>query len=122
MKYIKEYNFWDNYGKKWKVPLKEPDFFICLHNAGINDEELKRWKHLYNMNIFHKTNSIEKKPKYIILNKWASGHFTWSELETYSLQDNANFKYMGELEATPNEIKQWYEDIEMKKDMEKYNL
>ena len=129
MKYIKEY--WDYYepkGKKWKLPLKMPDFIICLKKIGMDDHTLETWVRLHGLKSFQKIEigSNKKDPDitHIIIEKSEKDKFTWSPISSYINQeeDNFSFKYMGELIATPEDIKEYYDEIEMKKDADNYNL
>ena len=121
MKYIKEYSEYDERGSKWKIPLKEPDFFICLRKVKMSEEIFERWKNLYRHKIFLKDNySLDK--NYIILQQSPTGYFTWSPYELYSTRNDYSYKYKGELKATPEEIQDWNEEQEAKEIAKKYNL
>ena len=120
MKHIKEYYDYDVYGKKWKVSLKDPNFFICLRKAGMTEEKIDYWKVLYKTKTFWK--HYNENAEYIILQQSPKGYFTWSALEPFSLQDDASYDYMGELKATPKEIEEWIEEQEAKEPAKKYNL
>jgi hypothetical protein len=121
MKYIKEYYDYNAYGKKWKLSLKEPDFFVCLKKVGMPEDKILYWKALYKFGTFW--NYLKgKHVEYIILQQSPKNYFTWSSFQPYSLQDDASYEYMGELKATPEEIEEWIEEEEAKEMAKKYNL
>jgi hypothetical protein len=143
MKHIKKYKIedfvkgWEPYekpkGKKWKIPIKLPDFYICLKKAGMPDEQFKQWKNLHRSGLFsrnEKSRMPDPSIEYIILEtsvpreNYPNGYFTWSVLDKWYNQeeDNASFKYMGELKASDEEIKDWIDMEEAEKAAIKYNL
>lgn len=112
-------------GKMWKVPLKMPDFLVILKKLGMDEEQLKKWKHMHSLKTFIKdwNNKIHDSIKYVIVQKSEKDYFTWSMCDRwFRNEDNASYKYMGELEATPEEIQEYWDEIDMKNQANKYNI
>ena len=112
-----------NRGEMWKIPLKQPDFEICIKKIGMPEDKIRFWVRLSKDTMRKDINGKITGYKYVIVEKSKKGSFTWSRYDTWFREDdNASFKYMGELKATEEEIKDHYYQIELKKDIEKYNL
>ena len=132
MKYLK--TFEDTledkaYGKKmdqqrdqvWVVPLKMPDFLLSLHKIGMNDKNIGHWMHLHKIGVFTDYNKFpDKKTITIQKHNEYKDSYTWYR---YPSTESDEYKiFMGKLESTPKEIQDYYDDIELKKDVKKYNL
>lgn len=136
MKYIKEYmnKFEDEYyypwrkdednrGEMWKVSLKPPDFEICLKKIGMPEDKIPFWIKLSEDTMKKDLNRKFVDYSHVIVQKLKKGGFTWSRCdEWFRGEDNASFKYKGELNATEEEIRDYWYQIELEKDTNKYNL
>jgi hypothetical protein len=116
---------YDERGEMWLVPLHQPEFYICLRKLGMSDEKFEVWKNLYNKKVFQK--DINYNPNigvdHIVVEKSKKGTFTWSVAnQWFNKEDNASFKYMGLMVVSSEEVKEYYDDIEMRDNANKYNL
>lgn len=89
MRYIKEYmdkfedeyfSPWkkeeDNRGEMWKVPLKEPDFEICIKKIGMPEDRIRFWVLLSKDTMKKYINGKVNDYKYAIIEKYKKGNFT----------------------------------------------
>lgn len=115
----------DERGEMWLVSLHQPEFYISLKKLGMSDEKFEIWKNLYNKKVFQK--DINYNPNigvaHIVVEKSKKGTFTWSVAnEWFNKESNASFKYMGLIVVSPEEIQEYYDEIEMRDNANKYNL
>lgn len=117
MKHLKIY---ENYEVQvWVVPLKMPDFIICLNKIGVKD--IDRWVQLHRYNVFTDGKKYPTRKTITMRKDIGRGNgFTWHEYPTSKSSDYTQF--MGKLECTPEEIQEYYDNIEMEKRSKKYNL
>jgi len=118
------------YGKtqEWVIPLKMPDFIIALRKIGVSD--IDRWVNLYRNKVFtdygkypdRETITISKERyKSSDDNKVKDG-FTWSWCPVTKDDENEYWTFMGKIEFTQEEIKEYNDEIERLKNIEKYNI
>jgi hypothetical protein len=127
MKYIKlfeqsskfvENKIFEKKCKIWVVPLKMPDFIISLKKIGIDDKNINDWMRLYKNNVFTEYGKYPDRET-ITIKKEGNG-FTWYWYP--STEGNEYTDFMGKLEYTPEEIQDYYYQIELEKAVKKYNL
>lgn len=115
----------DDRGQMWKIPLKKPDFYICLDKVEMPKDQQTFWKRSLDNGMFVKdiNRKIDDSITHMILQRSFTGYFTWSRCDKYWTDgDNASYRYMGEMKVTPEEIDEYNYQIEMEKDAKKYNL
>lgn len=134
-KYDNEYWDWEDYpkywkeednrGEMWKLPLKKPDFYICLNKVEMPEDQQNFWKRSLDDGMYQKDihRNFHPEIKYMILQRSNTGYFTWSRCDKFFHDEsNASFIYKGEMKVTDEEVKEYYYQIELKKDANKYNL
>jgi len=122
---INWYKMYNVKTQKWVIPLKMPDFIISLKKIGVTD--IERWTNLYHNKVFtdygkypnRKTITMCKE-KYISDNVEEKDSFTWNWVPIS--HGNEYFTFMGKIECTPEEIKEYNDEIEAKENSIKYNL
>jgi len=114
-------------GQKWVISLKMPDFIISLKKIRMND--IDRWSNLYRNKVFteygkypnRETITISKERYKSNYNNEKDG-FTWGWCPVTKDDENDRWTFMGKIECTPEEIKDYYDNIEINKNIDKYNL
>lgn len=106
--------------KIWVVPLKMPDFLISLKRIGFSEKKIKDWMRLYDRKVF--TDYEQYPNRETITIRKESGHdgYTWYWYP--STEGDEYTEFMGKLEITPKELQDYYDKIEMEKDIKKFNL
>jgi len=130
LKYFENSNWNKMYNvkpQKWVISLKMPYFIISLKKIGVTD--ITRWMNLYNNKVFTDYNKYPDretitmcKEKYISDDNKTKYSFTWSWCPVTKKDEHGYFKFMGKLECTPEEIKQYNDEIEMERQSIKYNI
>jgi len=95
----------------WNMPVKMPDFYISLKKIGMPEIIIKDWIRLRKNKVFTardnftdlETITIVKHPEY-------ENSYTWYPYPTSESYDNNIF--MGKLVCTPEEIQDYYDEIE----------
>jgi len=120
---ITKFKLFEDSDKKlvWNIPVKMPDFYISLKKIGMPDKQIIDWIRLRKNKVFStkdtntnfETISLVKHPEH-------EDSYTWywyptSESNEYNI-------FMGKLECTPEEIQEYYDDIEFKKNTTKFNI
>jgi hypothetical protein len=113
--------------QKWVIPLKMPDFIISLKKIGVTD--IDRWVQLHRNKVFtdhgeypdRETITMRKERFKSDNNKEKDG-FTWDWCPVTKDDENEYWTFMGKIECTPEEIKDYYDNIEISKNIDKYNL
>lgn len=121
------YDDWeeDDRGEMWKIPLKKPDFYICLNKVEMPNDQQNFWKRSLDagMYITDMNRKIDSNIKYMILQRSNTGYFTWSRCDKwFDEKDNASYIYKGEMKVTHDEIEDYNYQIELNADANKYNL
>jgi hypothetical protein len=115
MRYLKTYE--EKEYQFWKIPLKLPDFLICLKKAGMPDERYEHFKHLHKNNVFFKKrwydSEYDKSVTHIILVRHPDGAFTW---------DDAYESNVPKMKITQEDIQDWKDMEAAKLAAKKYNL
>lgn len=104
----------------WIIPLKKPEFYVALRKLGIEGGELRGWENRRKSNLFFLGTYSKPLPnaKHIVMRKHEKGGFTWS-----SYDDNKeNFEGVEKIKVSKKEIKEYKLQIEMEKEINKYNL
>jgi hypothetical protein len=124
--------FEDNWNKmynvkpqKWVISLNMPDFIISLKKIGVTD--INKWINLYHNKVFtdygeypdRETITIRKE-RYKSDDNIEEDSFTWYWYPASKSDEYTDF--MGKIECTPEEIKNYYDEIEINKNINKYNL
>jgi hypothetical protein len=102
----------------WVIPLKMPDFIISLKKIGMNDKMINDWMRLYKNDVF--TDHGKYPDRKTITIRKEGNVYTWY---WYPSTDGDEYtKFMGKLEYTPEEIQDYYYQIELEKDVNRYNI
>jgi hypothetical protein len=130
LKYFENTNWnkmYDVKPQKWVISLKMPDFIISLKKIGVTD--IERWTNLYRNKVFTDYGKYPdrevitmNKEKYKSDDNRTKYSFTWSYYPVTKDDENEYFKFMGKLECTPEEIKQYNDEMEMERQSNKYNI
>jgi len=124
MKYIKKFEK-SNIKNVWVIPIKMPDFEISLRKIGMNDIDIVRWLQHNRNNIFTDRGKFPN-IKTISINKSVDDNvndynvFTWFPAEI--TKSSEYYIFMGKIEITSEEIKEYYDKIEIEKNLKKFNL
>lgn len=124
MKYLKKFE--RSYVKNvWIVPIKMPDFEIALWKIGMNEKDIMRWIGLNKLDVFtdhgkypnRETITMSKDSEYNVSD---SNVFTWYWFPTS--ESSEYYIFMGKIEITTNDIQEYKNYLEMKKNAKKYNI
>lgn len=104
---VKKFNeIQSNKSESWLVSLKRPNLEISLEKIGMDKSIIKQ-----KAKSFREKGRMSNRKKLYVRNY----HGVWDV--TFIRYDDM-YKYLGEVDVTPEEIEQYY----LKKDSEKYNL
>jgi len=120
---ITNFKLFEDYDKKlvWNIPVKMPDFYLSLKKIGMSDRVIKDWLRLRQNKVFStKDTNTNFETISLVKDSEQEDSYTWywyptSESDEYTI-------YMGKLECTPEEIHKYYDDIEFKKNITKFNI
>jgi len=118
MKYIKLFERFGRKSQIWVVPLKIPDFIISLKKIGMDDKKINDWMRLHKNDVF--TDHRKYPDRKTITIKKEGGGYTWYWYPSTEGDEYTDF--MGKLEYTPEEIQDYYDEIELEKDANRYNV
>lgn len=120
---ITKFKLFEDSDKKlvWNIPVKMPDFYISLKKIGMPDKQIIDWIRLRKNKVFStKDTNTNFETISLVKDSEQEDSYTWywyptSESNEYNI-------FMGKLECTPEEIQEYYDDIEFKKNTTKFNI
>lgn len=119
MKYIKKFENNVSY-QHWIISLKMPDFLLSLKKIGFLEKDIIYWLNLFKNDTFTEGRKYPDRKTITISKNKNIGGFTWY---WYPKRESDHLsEFMGEIVITPEEIQEYFNDIEIKKNVQKYNL
>lgn len=118
--YLRRFKIFESKRINWVVPLKMPDFIICLKKIGMNDKDINRWVRLYKNDVFTEDGRYPDRETITIDKDLEYNSYTWFWYPITKSDEYHDFR--GKLECTPEEIQEYYDEIEMRNNIKKYNL